>query len=229
MPPMVSGPGGGRNGGSGGSGNGSGGTGNIQLTGAALDTPNCAAMVTNGEVPVSAFGGIVELKVQLQPAGCSPILGSSGNWVLLAAGPQQSDVYRFSVAPNVSNVPRTAVVVIGDKKILIQQAQNGGSRFAATPGHVSLSVNGEKAPAPRFISIYSDDKSLSYNVSTTQPWLQVTPAAKAGAAGTSRFQIAIDPARLRPGRNDGSVRVTATGQATAPLFIPVVVEVPRIR
>jgi hypothetical protein len=230
--PVGSAPGGGGPGAGGGAtssttGNGTAGSAG-PATGAALDMPVCTATVAAGEYPVSAFGGIVEIRVQVKPAGCKPTLGSSGSWVLLAAGAQGGDVYRFSVSPNISNTPRRGVVVIGTQKILIEQSASAGARFAASPGHITLSVTSDRAPSPRAITIFSDDKSLTYNATSSQPWLRVTPA-KGSAPGAQRLQIAVDPARLRPGRNEGFIRVSATGQLSAPLNVPVVVEVPRVR
>ncbi len=200
-----------------------------QVAGPELDGPLCTVSVIGDEFPVSAFGGIVEVRVQLKPAGCRPVLGSSGNWLLLAAGPQGGNVYRFSVSPNLSGSPRTGVIVIGGQKVLIRQAAGGGARFAATPGHITLSVRDDKAPSPRLITLFSEDKNLTYTVVPVQPWLQVTPVAKNNAPGTHRYQITINPARLRSGRNEGAVQVTVTGQPGPPLVIPVVVEVPRVR
>jgi len=223
--------GGGGGGGVGGSGGGSGG-GSAQISGsspASLVVPTCKVVLSSGQVPVSALGGMVEIRATLSPAGCRPVLGSSGQWLQMAATSSAADVFRFSAAPNAGGAPRQGVVVIGDQKILINQPGGNVARFAASPGHIALSVTDDKAPAPRTFVVYSDDKDLAYTLVARQPWLQVTAVPGQSKGNARRFQIQIDPAKLKPGRNEGFVIVSTPGALSAPLTVPVVVEVPRVR
>ena len=103
-----------------------------------------------------------------------------------------------------------------------------GPQFAVAPASFSFRFDGEHVSSPRTLTILSDDQNLTYTVVSLQPWLKVTLLEK-GSKGARRFVVSVDPERLRSGRNEGVLLVTASGASQAALQIPVSVEVPRLQ
>jgi len=193
---------------------------------ALLISPTCAVVVTPGDMNVPASGGTFEVRGVMRPSGCRPALTSIAGWI--KPGPNSSaPVFRFSVEPNQRKDPRVGVFVIGDQKVLLRQEGAPGPQFAVAPGSFSFRCDGERVPSGRTLTILSDDKNLNYTVVSAQPWLKVTP--KKGSKDARRFTLSVDPERLRVGRNEGVLVVSALGSPEAALRIPITVEVPRLR
>lgn len=98
--------------------------------------------------------------------------------------------------------------------------------FAAAPSRIVIGVTGKKAPEPRTLTIWSEEKDLNYSVSpTAEKWLSMKPAAGKATGEQRRYVIEVNPESLTPGRYQASIRIAASGVVNGPLTIPVTVEV----
>jgi len=86
----------------------------------------------------------------------------------------------------------------------------------------------QRGPDPRLLTVFSSVQNLTYSVQSDSPWIEIAPASE--KRGARRFKVGIDPTKVQPGRNEGLIRIQASGLPESQvLTIPVVVEVPRIR
>ena len=195
-------------------------------TSALLVSPACAVVVTPGDINIPAAGGTFEVQGVIRPSGCKPALTSSGEWITPARN-SAAPVFRFSVEPNQRSDSRLGIFVVGDQRVLLRQEGAPGLQFAVAPGSFSFRFDGERISSARTLTILSDDQNLTYTVVSAQPWLKVTP--QKGSNSARKFKISVDPERLRSGRNEGVLFVSASGAPQSALRIPVSVEVPRLQ
>ncbi|HJV64312.1 MAG TPA: S8 family serine peptidase [Geomonas sp.] len=91
----------------------------------------------------------------------------------------------------------------------------------ATPLGLTFAVPSDgSSPAAQTIKLSAPNGSLSWNVTSSAPWLQVTPASGQDAA---TLTVTIDPSALTAGteRPSGSLTISADGAANSPVTIPV--------
>jgi len=124
--------------------------------------------------------------------------------------------------------PRAAAIEIGDQRFIVQQPPGRRVFFAAAPSRLVFTVFKRKSPGQKSFSIISDDTELNYNVTATEPWVQVSAASRA-SSGARTYTVSVNPSQLKRGHNQGYVYVTAQGALTPPVAIPIVAEVPFVK
>lgn len=74
------------------------------------------------------------------------------------------------------------------------------------------------------MTITPPNASLDWRIEERIPWLDVTPAAGAGADGPAEVQVVAVGHSLRPGRFVGKIHVLYDGAVNSPVQIPVELE-----
>jgi len=169
----------------------------------------------------------VDIRVAFTPPACKPTVAASSAWPQLAAA-TPAGLIRYSVPPNLTGDPRAAAIQIGEQRIIIEQPAGNRVFFAAVPGRLTFAVTKGKKTEPKRFALVSETTTLTYSIVAAQPWIQAT-AEKDKRPGQWNVEIRVDPAKLKRGRNEGLIRVTAQGVFSGPVDIPVVAEVPLIR
>jgi hypothetical protein len=190
--------------------------------------PACAAVIEQKHIAVAPAGGAIEIRATLTPPTCTPAVATSADW-LQPVPTGTAGLFRFSAMPNLTPDGRTVTASIGGQSFIVEQPAGKRSLFAASPGRFVFSVRKGKAPEPKTLTLLTEEKAITFTVSTPQPWLKIEPVKAKGAKGSNRFLVRIEPAALKRGRNQSYIHVISSGKLSAPLDIPVVAEVPAPR
>lgn len=201
-----------------------GGAGVTQISAGRASVPaGCQVAFPKTPELVPALGGVVELQLAFTPPSCATDPVAAAPWIERLPG----EAFRFSVAPNPSSEPRQGAITLGPHRFLIHQEAGKAALFAASPSRIVLAMRGAKAPKRVWFSVWTEDPALGYTVAPVggSGWLAVQAEEGRKPAATRKFAVTVRPGALGRGRHEAEIRVAATGVASSPLRIPVIVEV----
>ena len=160
--------------------------------------------------------GIVSLMLSanpsLTPAQVVTILQGTARPFPTATGSKGGDCTTFKCGAGIADAYR-AVHAVSTNEIFIGTSPSALT-FTAHP-------NSPNPPSQSLIISPVGNDALNWSVSSSSPWLHVTPAS---GQGNGTVTVSVDATTLPPASYNGSITITAAGAVNSPLILPVIME-----
>lgn len=168
-------------------------------TGVCTPGAPCSLTISANNVNIAAAGGNGSFNIAASGPNCPWTVSRGASWVTLTSpttGTGNAPV-NFTVAPNDSNVPRSATITVGDKTFTINQAAGTGP----TCIYNLSSAGGEgyfSGPRTGITFDIQTTPGCAWTAATSETWITFTSATTGAGTAAITFNISANPtANLR--------------------------------
>jgi len=182
-----------------------------------------AVAISPATVEVGSGASIRAMTVSPNVTGFSWLATTNVAWLSITGGQTNvgNGTVSYSVAANTTGSPRSGVITIAGVKHIVEQASKGSisapkavMKFSAVNNGLSVTAVTPAQPLP---VTQLDAPATGWTVTTSAPWLQVTPTS---GSGSGTLTVVVNPAPTQASTT-ATITISTPGTGHAPLSIPV--------